>query len=184
MAGFNQVILVGNLTRNPELRYTPNGTAVASFGLASSRRFKQGDDLKEEVCFVDIVAFGKQAENAAQYISKGSQVLVDGRLQQRRWEKEDGQKRSKLAWPQRNGREARHECLSLLGQVPVRHDVQTAARRFATSRLGLTGDSARSPSDRAQHPRSRGGGRARCVPCGMGAASDWCRCGRRGSAAV
>ncbi|MFN3682263.1 MAG: single-stranded DNA-binding protein, partial [Nitrospira sp.] len=53
MAGFNKVILLGNLTRNPELRYTPNGTPVASFGLAVSRRFKQGDELKEEVCFVD-----------------------------------------------------------------------------------------------------------------------------------
>ena len=60
MAGFNKVILIGNLTRNPELRYTPNGTPVASLGLAVSRRYKQGDDLKEEVCFVDIVVFGKQ----------------------------------------------------------------------------------------------------------------------------
>ncbi len=95
MAGYNQVILLGNLTRNPELRYTPSGTPVSSFGLASSRRFKQGDDLKEEVCFVDIVVFGKQAEHAAQYLSKGSKALVNGRLQQRRWETEDGQKRSK-----------------------------------------------------------------------------------------
>jgi single-strand DNA-binding protein len=95
MAGFNKVILIGNLTRNPELRYTPSGTPVASFGLASNRRFKQGNDLKEEVLFVDVVLFGKQAENAAQYLSKGSQALIEGRLQQRRWETEDGQKRSK-----------------------------------------------------------------------------------------
>ena len=95
MAGFNKVILIGNLTRNPELRYTPSGTPVASLGLAVSRRYKQGDDLKEEVCFVDIVVFGKQAEHCGQYLSKGNGVIVDGRLQQRRWETEDGQKRSK-----------------------------------------------------------------------------------------
>lgn len=95
MAGFNKVILIGNLTRNPELRYTPNGTPVASFGLAVSRRFKQADELKEEVCFVDIVVFGKQAEHCGQYLSKGNGAIIEGRLQQRRWETEDGQKRSK-----------------------------------------------------------------------------------------
>jgi len=95
VAGFNKVILMGNLTRNPELRYTPNGTPVASFGLAVSRRFKQGEDLKEEVCFVDIVVFGKQAEHCGQYLSKGNGAIIEGRLQQRRWETEDGQKRSK-----------------------------------------------------------------------------------------
>ena len=96
MAGFNKVILLGNLTRNPELRYTPNGTPVASLGLAVSRRYKQGDELEEEVCFVDIVVFGKQAEHCGQYLSKGSGIIVDGRLQQRRWETEDGQKRSTI----------------------------------------------------------------------------------------
>src|SRR4029078_6194849 len=95
VAGFNKVILIGNLTRNPELRYTPSGTPVASFGLAVSRRFKQGEDLKEEVCFVDIVVFGRQAEHCGQYLSKGNGAIVEGRLQQRRWETEDGQKRSK-----------------------------------------------------------------------------------------
>lgn len=95
MAGYNKVILLGNLTRNPELRYTPSGTPVATLGLAVSRRYRQGEDLKEEVCFVDIVVFGKQAEHCGQYLSKGNGVIVDGRLQQRRWETEDGQKRSK-----------------------------------------------------------------------------------------
>ncbi|HEU4685137.1 MAG TPA: single-stranded DNA-binding protein [Nitrospira sp.] len=95
MAGFNKVILLGNLTRNPELRYTPNGTPVATLGLAVSRRYKQGADLKEEVCFVDVVVFGKQAEHCGQYLGKGHGVIVEGRLQQRRWETEDGQKRSK-----------------------------------------------------------------------------------------
>lgn len=95
MAGFNRVILIGNLTRSPELRYTPSGTPVGSFGLAVNRRFKQGDELKEEVCYVDIVTFGKQAENAAKYLSKGSKATIEGRLQQRRWETEAGEKRSK-----------------------------------------------------------------------------------------
>lgn len=95
MTGFNKVILIGNLTKNPELRYTPSGTPVASFGLAVNRKFRQADELRDEVCYVDIVVFGKQAEHCGQYLSKGNGVIVDGRLQQRRWETEDGQKRSK-----------------------------------------------------------------------------------------
>ena len=95
MTGFNKVILIGNLTKNPELRYTPSGTPVASFGLAVNRKYRQAEELKEEVCFVDIVVFGKQAEHCGQYLSKGNGVIVDGRLQQRRWETDDGQKRSK-----------------------------------------------------------------------------------------
>jgi len=95
MAGFNKCILIGNLTRNIELRYTPSGTPVGSFGLAVNRRFKQGEELKEEVCYIDIVTFGKQAENAAKYLSKGSKATIEGRLQQRRWETEAGEKRSK-----------------------------------------------------------------------------------------
>ena len=92
---FNKVVLIGNLTRNPEVRYTPNGTPVTTFGLAVNRRFRQGDQLKEEVSYIDITVFGKQAESAGQYLSKGNGVIVDGRLQQQRWETEDGQKRSK-----------------------------------------------------------------------------------------
>lgn len=95
MVSFNKVILIGNLTKDPEIRYTPSGTAVANFSLAVNRRYKQGDEVKEEVCFIDIVVFGKQAENSGQYLSKGQGVIVDGRLQQRRWESDDGQKRSK-----------------------------------------------------------------------------------------
>ncbi len=95
MVGFNKVILIGNLTRNPELRYTPSGTPVANFGLAVNRRFRQGDDQKDEVCFVDIVAFGKQAENCGQYLSKGDGAIIDGRLHYRQWETEEGQRRSK-----------------------------------------------------------------------------------------
>lgn len=95
MTSFNKTILMGNLTKDPEIRYTPSGTAVANFGLAVNHRYKQGDEMRDEVCFIDIVVFGKQAENCGQYLSKGQGIIVDGRLQQRRWESEDGQKRSR-----------------------------------------------------------------------------------------
>ena len=96
MASFNKVILLGNLTRDPEMRYTPSGTPIASFGLAVNRRYRQGDEQKEEVCFVDISAFGRQAELAGEYLSKGRMVLIEGRLQFRSWEDQSGQRRSKL----------------------------------------------------------------------------------------
>jgi len=97
MTSFNKVILLGNLTRDPEVRYTPNGIAVASFAIAVNRKYKQGDETKEEVSYIDIVVFGKQAESCGQYINKGDAVLIDGRLQQRRWDdKETGQKRNKI----------------------------------------------------------------------------------------
>src|SRR5512145_2475047 len=96
MASLNKVILLGNLTRDPELRYAPNGTPVARFGLAvNTSRAGQGDERREEVCFVDIVAFGRQAETASEYLSKGRAALIEGRLQWRSWEGQDGQKRSK-----------------------------------------------------------------------------------------
>ena len=95
MTSFNKVILIGNLTREPELRYTPNGVAVASLSLAINHRYKQGNDVREDVCFVDVVVFGKQAESCGQYLVKGGGVIIDGRLSQRRWEAEDGSKRSK-----------------------------------------------------------------------------------------
>ena len=97
MASFNRVILLGNLTRDCEIRYTPNGTAVASFSLALNRKFKQGEETKDEVSYFDVVVFGKTAENCGKYLGKGDAVLIEGRLQQRRWEeKEGGQKRSKV----------------------------------------------------------------------------------------
>src|SRR3989449_11391218 len=96
MAGFNKVILMGNLTRDPEIRYAPSGTPVANFGLAINRRYRQGDETKEEVCFVDIVVFGKQAETCGQYLSKRNGALVEGRLQMRKFETKDGQKVTNL----------------------------------------------------------------------------------------
>ncbi len=96
MASLNKVILIGNLTRDPELRYTPSGTAMAKLGLATNRKYKQGDEWKEEVTFVDITVWGRQAETSSEYLSKGRPVLIEGRLQYSQWETDDGQKRSKL----------------------------------------------------------------------------------------
>jgi single-strand DNA-binding protein len=95
MASLNKVILLGNLTRDPELRYTPNGTPVSTFGLAINRRYRQGDEWKDEVCYIDIVTYGRQAETVGEYLNKGSMAMIEGRLQWRSWETEDGQKRSK-----------------------------------------------------------------------------------------
>ena len=99
MNGFNKVILAGNLTRDPELRYTPSGTAIAKFGLAINRKWKdsQSGEMKEEVTFVDIDAFGKQAETIGQYLKKGRPILIEGRLKLDQWDdKQTQQKRSRL----------------------------------------------------------------------------------------
>ena len=98
MANFNKVILAGNLTRDPELRYTPKGTAIAKFGLAINRTWKtETGETKEEVTFVDVDAFGRQAEVVAQYMKKGRPFLVEGRLKLDQWEdKNTHQKQSKL----------------------------------------------------------------------------------------
>lgn len=98
MANFNKVILAGNMTRDPELRYTPKGTAIAKFGLAINRNWTAEDGQKrEEVTFVDVDAFGKQAEVIGQYLKKGRPVLVEGRLKLDQWDdKQTGQKRSRL----------------------------------------------------------------------------------------
>jgi single-strand DNA-binding protein len=95
MASFNRVILVGNLTRDPELRYIPSGTAVSEIGLAVNDRVKRNDQWVDETTFVDITMWGRTAEVANEYLSKGSPVLIEGRLKLDSWEK-DGQKRSKL----------------------------------------------------------------------------------------
>jgi single-strand DNA-binding protein len=95
MASFNRVILVGNLTRDPELRYLPSGMAVSDIGLAVNDRFKRNDQWVEEPVFVDVTLWGRTAEVANEYLSKGSSVLIEGRLKLDRWEKE-GQKHSKL----------------------------------------------------------------------------------------
>ena len=95
MASYNRVILVGNLTRDPELRYIPSGTAVTDIGLAVNDRIKRNGEWVDEATFVDVTLWGRTAEVANEYLSKGSPVLIEGRLKLDSWEKE-GQKRSKL----------------------------------------------------------------------------------------
>jgi single-strand DNA-binding protein len=90
-------MLIGNLTRDPDLKYTASGTAVANFGLAVNRKYTDANgERAEDVCFVDIVAWNKLAEVCGEYLSKGQPVFVEGRLQMDSWEQEDGKRRSKL----------------------------------------------------------------------------------------
>lgn len=98
MANFNKVILAGNLTRDPELRFTPKGMAICKFGLAINRNWTTDTgEKREEVTFVDIDAFGRQAETIAQYLKKGGGIMLEGRLRLDQWDdKQTGQKRSKL----------------------------------------------------------------------------------------
>ena len=121
MANLNKVFLIGNLTRDPELRYTPNGTAVANLGLAVNRRFKDSSgELKEEVCFLTVTVWDKQAEACCQYLQKGRPVFVEGVLQSRFWETNDGQKRSAI--------DVRAERVQFLGNYgPKEKEVEKAA---------------------------------------------------------
>jgi single-strand DNA-binding protein len=99
MSSFNKVILLGNLTRDPQVRYTPGGTAVAELGLAVNRTWfdQKTNSKRDETTFVDVTLWGRQAEVAGEYLAKGRQVLIEGRLHLDSWEdKESGQKRSKL----------------------------------------------------------------------------------------
>lgn len=97
MASYNRVLLMGNLTRNPEIRYTPSGTAVADLGLAINESYKnKAGESVESTVFVDVVVWGRQAETSSEYLHKGSPVFVEGRLQLDQWENQQGEKRSKL----------------------------------------------------------------------------------------
>ena len=97
MANLNKVLLIGNLTRDPELRYIPSGTAVANFSLATNRVYMTSSgEKKQETCFVRVVVWGRIAETCGEYLSKGSQVFVEGRLQYRTWDSPSGEKRNTL----------------------------------------------------------------------------------------
>jgi single-strand DNA-binding protein len=98
MANENSVVLVGNLTRDPELRFTNTGQAVANFGLAVNRRWqnRQSQAWEEATSFFDVVVWGEMSEHVAESLSKGSRVLVEGRLEQRSWETDGGERRSKV----------------------------------------------------------------------------------------
>ena len=119
MANLNKVFLIGNLTRDPELRYTPGGTAVANLGLAVNRRFKDSSgELKEEVCFLTVTVWDKQAEACCQYLTKGKPVFVEGVLQSRFWETSEGQKRSAI--------DVRAERVQFLGSYGTPKDKEAA----------------------------------------------------------
>ena len=97
MAGFNKVLLMGNLTRDPQLSYTPNQTAVVDFGVATNRRWTGQDGTQhDETCFVDCRAFGRMAENINKYFKKGRPIFAEGRLTLDQWKAQDGSEKSKL----------------------------------------------------------------------------------------
>ncbi len=96
MANFNKVILLGNLTRDPELRYTQSGMAVAKLGMAVNRKYTAGGEQRESTTFVDMTAWGRQAEVLNEYCKKGRPLFVEGRLEYSEWEGQDGNKRNKL----------------------------------------------------------------------------------------
>ncbi|MCB1098081.1 MAG: single-stranded DNA-binding protein [Verrucomicrobiae bacterium] len=97
MASFNKVMLMGNLTRDPEVRYTPKGTAVTDLGIAVNRKFRVEDEMREEVTFVDITFWGRKAEVIAQYMKKGGGIFIEGRLQMDSWDdRTTGKKRYQL----------------------------------------------------------------------------------------
>src|SRR5262245_43999642 len=136
MASFNKVILVGNLTRDPELRYTPKGMAIAKIGLAVNRNWtSESGEKKEEVTFVDVDIFGRTAENVAQYMRKGRPILIEGRLRLDQWDdKQTGQKRSKLG--------VVGEVVQFLGSPGGASEGGAAAQRPAT-----TATPAQAPAD-------------------------------------
>jgi single-strand DNA-binding protein len=97
MTGFNRVVLMGNLTRDPQLRQIPSGTSVAELGLATNEHYRnKSGETSEKTCFVDIITWDKQAEVCCKYLRKGSPVLIEGRLQLDQWKTDDGQNRSRL----------------------------------------------------------------------------------------
>jgi len=96
MPTLNKVFLIGRLTRDPELRYTPSGQAVATFGLAVNREYMTKEGKKEETCYVNIVAWAKQAEVCAEYLKKGNLIFIEGRLHYRTWENQEKEKKSTL----------------------------------------------------------------------------------------
>jgi len=117
MANLNKVFLIGNLTRDPELRYIPSGTAVASFGLATNRTYKTSSgEKKQETCFVRVVVWGRTAEICGEYLSKGKPVFVEGRLQYRAWDSPTGEKRNTI--------EVKAERIQFLGRPDKASDVQ------------------------------------------------------------
>ncbi len=134
MANLNKTFLIGNLTRDPELRNTPAGVAVANLGLAVNRRFRdKTGELKEDVCFLTVTVWDKQAEACCQYLKKGSPIFVEGVLQSRSWETSDGQKRSTI--------DVRAERVQFLGKFTP-GDQQGGSSDFGSSSVEEPEDAA------------------------------------------
>jgi single-strand DNA-binding protein len=142
MPDLNRVMLMGNLTRDPEVRYTPKGTAVGDLAMAINQSFRgQDGQAREEVCYVDVVTWGRQAETCKEYLTKGSPVFVDGRLQLDQWETKEGEKRSRLR--------IRAERIQFLGRPR-----QGAVEGGAPSGGQLAASSPRGESAPARAPQS------------------------------
>ncbi len=125
MANYNKVVLIGHLTHDPELKYTPSGTPVCEVGLAVNDRVKKGEEWVEEVTFVPIVLFGRTAEVLNEYLKKGDAALFEGRLRLDQWEK-DGQKRSKM-------KVVAEKMRMLGGKRPTKNDAEESADMVAAA---------------------------------------------------
>lgn len=148
MASFNRVILLGNLTRDPELRYIPSGTAVTEIGLAVNERRKAANgEWVEETVFVEITLWGRTAEIATEYLSKGSPVLIEGRLKFDSWQDKDGQKRSKLKVVG-----DRMQLLGAKGQGGGKPSGRAPAAGYDESEFGPPADSYGEPSGAPSGP--------------------------------
>lgn len=160
MANLNKVFLIGNLTRDPELRYVPSGTAVATFTVASGRTYTLASgEKREETCFVRVVSWSRQAELCGEYLTKGSPVFVEGRLQSRSWETPDGQKRSTLEVVAQN--------IQFLGRVarPAGAGASHAGGEAGASGSGPAPEPGQEgPSDFPDEPPQSGGGSGEEVP--------------------
>jgi len=141
MASYNKVLLLGNLTRDPEVRYTPKGTAVTDLGIAVNRQYTlDTGEKREEVTFVDVTFWGRTAEVAAEYLRKGRSVFIEGRLQLDTWDdKQTGQKRSKL--------KVMGEAMQMLGSRPSGAGGAEEADEASRGRAGGAGRSAAPPKN-------------------------------------
>ena len=176
MANGNNIMLVGNITRDPELRFTPTGQATATFGLAVNRRWqnRQTQEWEEATSFFDIVCWREMAENAAESLARGSRIIVTGRLEQRSWETQDGDKRSKvevvadeigpsLRWATAQVTKNERRGPRRRSGPPAAAAVATANRPPRRPVAARATDSTRSPSDpmarrtEATHARGRPG---------------------------
>lgn len=135
MASLNKVFLIGNLTKDPELRYTPNGIGVVNLRVAVNRKFRDraSGELKEETCFVTVTAWDKQAEACNQYLTKGSPIFIEGTLQSRSWEANDGQKRNTI--------EVRAERVQFLGPMKGSKGTMDMETEVGTEDAGARSDS-------------------------------------------